>query len=97
MILEIIVSICVIGGGVYGGYKANEKLKKNKKKLQDDIQREFDEGKILLPIDKRDFENLNEFKENTSHIKSVQEKLDSIDEDFSNLDFKCGGEEDVRK
>lgn len=88
MIVGIIIGVCIVGGMVFGGRKAFKKLKKDKSKDQEKIDKQFEDGKILLPIDKRDFEDLDEFKEKTSHIKSVKKQLDNIDNDFKKLEFK---------
>lgn len=88
MIVGIIIGVCIFGGMIFGGRKAFKKLKKDKSKEQEKIDKEFEDGKILLPIDKRDFEDLDEFKKNTSHIKSVKNQLDSIENDFEKLEFK---------
>ena len=88
MIVGIIIGLCVISGIIFGGIKAFKVLKKDKSKDQENIDKEFEEGNIILPIDKKDFENLDEFKEKTSHIKSVKKELDNIDKDFDKLEFK---------
>lgn len=88
MIVGIIIVLCIIGGLVFGGIKAIKKLKQDKSKFQEKLDKEFEDGKILLPIDKMDFKGLEEFKEKTCHIKSIKKQLDDIDKDFNKLNFK---------
>lgn len=53
-----------------------------KKKKAPDFQQlaeeEFEKGNIVLPTDIRDYENLDEFKEKTSHLKNIQNNLKLI-------------------
>lgn len=43
------------------------------------IEEEFNKGEIILPTDLRDYENLEEFKEKTLGIKSIQSNLKIIE------------------
>lgn len=55
------------------------------------LEKEFSEGNILMPIDKRDFENLRQFKKDTANIPHIQKHLDNLDEDFKNRKFDYPG------
>ena len=57
------------------------------KKGEELIEKEFEEGKIILPIDKRDFENFKDFKKKTSHIPDISGKIETIKEDFRKFEF----------
>ena len=39
------------------------------------IEDEFNKGNIVLPTGLIDYENYNEFKEKTSHLKNIQNSL----------------------
>lgn len=88
MVIGIIISFLILSGVGYAIYKANKKFNKLDLKKEEEIEKEFNEGKILLPIDKRDFENMDEFESKTSHIESINKKIKSIDKDFEELKFK---------
>ena len=97
MIIVIIIIVVIVVASGYGLYRANNKITAfNKKKLVD-VEQEFEDGKILLPIDKRDFEDFNSFKNKTSHIKIIDKKVKTIDKDFNDLEFKTHKNEDGRK
>lgn len=49
-------------------------------KLIDEAQAEFDKGNIGMLTDKRDFENYEELKEKTSHLKQFNQKLVEVHE-----------------
>ena len=63
-----------------------KKLNKDKLKKQEEYEEEFLKGNILVPIDKRDFENLDEFKEKTNHLPTVKETLKNLDKDFEGFE-----------
>jgi hypothetical protein len=42
------------------------------------IEEEFWKGNVLLLSKKRDYENFEEFKKKTSHLKIIQKKLKKI-------------------
>ena len=50
------------------------KFKEKKEKLNKELEKEFKKGKIILQVDKRDFENIKEFKEKTDKIQKIKEK-----------------------
>ena len=56
--------------------------RKNKKELKK-IEEEFEKGNIVLPTDLRDYVNLSEFKEKTSHISSIQNQLKKIEVEYT--------------
>ncbi len=87
MIFEILGIIFILVGGVFGIRFALKKLKRDESKLIDEYDKEVEEGKILMPIDKRDFEDIEEFKEKTKKITKIQSQLKSIDKDFEKLKF----------
>lgn len=88
MILNIIVSTAIFLVLLVlifkGTKKALKKLKEKIKKDNNKLDQEFKDGKILLPIDKRDFSDFKEFKEKTKGIKKINVKLqdDKLKEDF---------------
>ena len=45
------------------------------------IENEFNEGNIILPTGLVDYENYEEFKEKTSHLKKIQNNLTKIEKD----------------
>ena len=71
------------------------KIKKVDPELEE-AEKEFEEGKILLPVDKRDFEDLEDFKEKTKHIPKIKEKLDTLDKDFEEWEIDLEGIEGVK-
>lgn len=76
-----------------GVFFAIKKLNKQKGKKEDVYLKEFNEGKILIPIDKRDFENFDKFKEDVKDDKIIKKQLDEIDKDFENREFTTGKSE----
>lgn len=87
MIFEIIGGLFILVIGGFGVRFALKKLKKDDLKNISEYDKEFEEGKVLLPIDKRDFEDLDEFKEKTKDIPKIQDKLESLNQDFKDLKF----------
>lgn len=69
-------------------FKKKEKVKKEKpikviglkKKERKFIENEFNNGKIVLPTDVRDYVDINEFKEKTKNISTIQEQIEDIEE-----------------
>jgi len=49
-----------------------------KKDLSIEIEAEFNKGNIVLPTGKRDYEDYEEFKEKTIHLKGIQNSLKNI-------------------
>ena len=45
-----------------------------------EIEELFNRGEVIIPTDLRDYENLQEFKEKTSHIESIKTKIASIED-----------------
>ncbi len=84
IIIKIFIFLIPIGIGIYFALK---KHKKKKKIDEDNLLKEFEEGKIILPIDKRDFKDFKDFKEKTKHIESVKDKFETIDTDFEKFKF----------
>ncbi len=60
-----------------------EKLKKKifKKKISPE-QEAFNKGQIIFPIDKRDYENIDNFKEDIKGFPKLSKQLGKIDEEF---------------
>lgn len=87
MIFEIIGGLFILVLGGFGVRFALKKIKQTESKLMNEYDKEFEEGKILMPIDKRDFEDLDEFKEKTKDISKIKNKVESLDEDFEDLKF----------
>lgn len=83
ILIVVVVAIVVIGFII----KKAIKIKKKTKETYAGVEEEFESGKILLPIDKRDFEDLEEFKEKTKHIPKIRKKLETLEEDFNKLEF----------
>ncbi len=50
-----------------------------KDKKQEEVEKEFENGNIVLPTGMRDFEDFAEFKDKTSHLEKIQEKLGVIE------------------
>jgi len=48
-------------------------------KVQQAVEAEFNKGNIILPTGVRDYENYDEFKEKTSHLPKIKEKLEGIE------------------
>ena len=56
-------------------------FKKRKTKEELFLEEEFEKGNINIPTDLRDFEDIEMFKEKTSHLKSVQEQLSELEDE----------------
>ena len=61
--------------------------KKKKEKELELIESLFEEGKIILPTDIRDYIDLEEFKEKTKDIPSLKEKLNVIEDNSKERGF----------
>ena len=55
------------------------KVFKKKNSSQDEVEKEFANGNIILPTETRDYENYEDFKEKTSHLENIQKKLGEIE------------------
>lgn len=55
------------------------KIKLQKNNSQEEVEKEFEKGNIVLPTGLRDYENFNEFKEKTSHLENIQSELEVIE------------------
>lgn len=72
-----------------------EKVKKKRffgliNKRKDSINeydKEFEEGKVLVPIDKRDFEDFDGFKEKVRDIPVLYNQIKTINKDFKEREF----------
>ena len=53
-------------------------FKTKKRKERDKIEKMLREGKIILPTDSRDYENLGEFKEKTKDNTEVINQLNGL-------------------
>ena len=71
----------------FGTKYLSKKIKKKQENLQEEIEKEFKEGKIVLPIDKRDFENFKEFEDKTKNIKKVNDNLKNMEKDFDKFEM----------
>jgi hypothetical protein len=47
-------------------------------KEQEFIEKEFENGNIVIPTDSRDYVDLEEFKRKTNHIPHIQDKLNAL-------------------
>jgi hypothetical protein len=59
--------------------------KQKKKKLSKEqqlIEKEFNEGKIILPTEPKDYADLKDFRKNTLHLPEVQKKLDEMEVEY---------------
>lgn len=86
MIKEILGIIFMLVLGFVGVKFSLKKLNKDKSKKEEEYEKEFSEGNIIMPIDKRDFENLDEFKDKTSHLNNIKETIENLDKDFENYE-----------
>jgi len=57
----------------------NRKKKKELKKIEEELEK----GKIILPTDLKDYVDLAEFKEKTSHISSIYDQLKEIEVEYT--------------
>lgn len=87
MFLEILGVAVILAGVFYGARFAIKRLNVVQLAKVTQYDKEFEEGKVLLPIDKRDFENFEEFKKQTDKVKVIKEKMETMDQDFEDLNF----------
>lgn len=86
----LILFLLIIAGGLFFLFKKMKvgkgdfnklkyKITKNKLSL---AEIEFDKGNILIPIDKRDYADLNNFREGIKNNPELTKKLNNIDSEF---------------
>jgi hypothetical protein len=54
------------------------KRKSKKDKIQEEVQKEFDNGNIILLDNKEDYEDFEGFKEKTSELDNIKDKIELI-------------------
>ena len=59
-----------------------EKLKNKFKKKKSPEQQAWENGEIIIPLDKRDYEDISNFKEGIKDNKILSEQLKNIDKEF---------------
>lgn len=70
------------------GKDDGEKLiAKIKKKKLSEFEKEFENNGVIIPCDKRDFEDFDKFKESVKDNKKTMDRLKTIDEDFVQFDY----------
>ncbi len=97
MILEIIGIIIFLAFMSVGIFFAVKKVKKQTKINNEKYEKEFRDGKVLMPIDRRDFSDLEEFTKKTKDLHEIQEKIKTLDKDFDELEFIDHTEKDESK
>ncbi len=92
-LVSVILGLLFFGACMFFGIKfALKKLKKQKIHSNNDmveIEKEFEEGNILMPVDKRDFEDIEEFKKHTSQLPEISEQLEDLDRSLKNIKLSC--------